>query len=80
MIKLVIFDLDGVIIDLKECHYEALNDALRLFDKEFAIGLEEHYKFYDGLPTKEKLKMLTKYKKLPINIYDEISQKNKSLR
>ena len=28
MIKLIIFDLDGVLIEAKQLHYEALNDAL----------------------------------------------------
>ena len=74
MIKLVIFDLDGVLIDLKECHYETLNDALSIINSKYIISLEEHYKFYDGLPTKEKLKMLTSYKDLPVNLYSQISK------
>lgn len=73
MIKLVIFDLDGVIIDLKDCHYESLNEALRDFSNQYVIEEEEHYKFYDGLPTKQKLKMLSKYKNLPESSYDTIS-------
>ena len=28
MIKLVVFDLDGVLVDARELHYEALNEAL----------------------------------------------------
>ena len=28
MIKLIIFDLDGVLVDAKDLHYEALNRAL----------------------------------------------------
>ena len=30
-IKAVIFDMDGVLIDAKDWHYEALNQALDLF-------------------------------------------------
>ena len=30
--KLIIFDLDGVLIDTRELHYEVLNDALREYD------------------------------------------------
>ncbi|WP_242218989.1 hypothetical protein [Shinella zoogloeoides] len=31
MIKAVLFDMDGVLIDAKDWHYEALNRALDLF-------------------------------------------------
>ena len=54
MIKLVIFDLDGVLIDSKDYHFEALNLAL---GEKYAIGREEHLNDYDGLPTIEKLKL-----------------------
>ena len=33
MIKLIIFDLDGVLVDAKEIHYQALNTALSNIDK-----------------------------------------------
>ena len=67
-IKLVIFDLDGVLIDSKDYHYDALNQAL---GEEYAIN-EEHVSIYDGLPTKVKLELLTKNKKLPADQYDKI--------
>ena len=35
--KLAIFDLDGVLIDSKKIHYEALNLALCSIDKNFII-------------------------------------------
>ena len=69
MTKLIIFDLDGVLIDSKDYHYEALNQAL---GKEYAISREEHVTQYDGLPTTEKLKLLTKNKGLPADRYEEI--------
>ena len=72
MIKLVLFDLDGVLIDAKEIHYEALNDAL---GEEFAITPEEHVNIYDGRKTFEKLDMLSKQKNLPIDMHQEISDK-----
>ncbi|MBT7169858.1 HAD family phosphatase [Candidatus Woesearchaeota archaeon] len=56
-IKAVIFDLDGVLVDAKEWHYEALNRALGLFG--FKINREAHVRIYDGLPTKKKLQMLS---------------------
>ena len=62
MIKLIIFDLDGVLIDSKQTHYEALNRAL---GEEYAISIEEHLANYDGLPTRSKLNMLSERKGLP---------------
>ena len=35
-IKAVIFDMDGVLIEAKDWHYEALNRALRLFGYEIS--------------------------------------------
>ena len=57
-IEVVIFDLDGVLIESKELHYEALNEALRNFGSEFEVTLREHATKYDGLSTKRKLQML----------------------
>lgn len=62
MIKLIIFDLDGVLIEAKNIHYEALNDAL---GQEYSIGWNEHLSIYDGLKTRQKLQMLTKQRGLP---------------
>ncbi|MBL4900973.1 MAG: HAD family phosphatase [Colwellia sp.] len=56
-IKAVIFDMDGVLIEAKDWHYEALNKALKLFGME--ISRYDHLVTYDGLPTKKKLEMLS---------------------
>ena len=69
MIKLVIFDLDGVLIDSKEYHYEALNLAL---GDDYKISKEEHIRNYDGLPTSEKLKLLSETKGLSPSKFDQI--------
>ena len=55
MIKAIIFDMDGVLIDAKEWHYEALNNALQLFG--YKISREDHLATFDGLPTREKLRL-----------------------
>ena len=62
-IKAVLFDMDGVLIDAKDWHYEALNQALALFGME--INRYDHLVTYDGLPTKKKLEMLTLERGLP---------------
>jgi len=69
MIKLVLFDLDGVLIDAKKIHYDALNEAL---GEEYAISESEHMNIYDGRKTKEKLHMLTERKGLPVSRHSEI--------
>jgi beta-phosphoglucomutase-like phosphatase (HAD superfamily)/dTDP-glucose pyrophosphorylase len=72
MNKLVIFDLDGVLIDSRELHYDALNDALRKVGEQYIITREEHLSKYDGLNTTKKLKMLTEQKGLPVSSYDKV--------
>lgn len=74
MSKLVIFDLDGVLIDSRELHYDALNDALRKVGEQYVISREEHLSKYDGLNTTKKLKMLTEQKGLPVVSYDQVWQ------
>ena len=61
MIKLVIFDLDGVLVEAKNIHFEAFNKALG----EYAISWDEHLSIYDGLKTNQKLDMLYERKGLP---------------
>ena len=67
MIKAVLFDMDGVLIDAKLWHYEALNRALSCFG--YHIDYETHLSVYDGLPTKTKLHMLTKNMGLPEKLH-----------
>lgn len=71
-IKAVIFDMDGVLIEAKDWHYEALNKALRLFGME--ISRYNHLVTYDGLPTRKKLEMLSKERGLPIQLHEFINQ------
>ena len=70
--KLIIWDLDGVLVDSRELHYVALNMALAAIDPKYNISREEHLSTYDGLPTTTKLKILTEKKGLPVSEYDAI--------
>lgn len=56
-IKLVIFDMDGVLVDACEWHRIALNEALQEVSN-YKISLHQHYNIFNGLPTRTKLKML----------------------
>lgn len=76
MIKLVLFDLDGVLIDTKWMHFSTLNEAL---GPEFAISEEEHINIYDGRKTTQKLDMLTQRKELPPSRHKEIYDKKQAL-
>lgn len=71
-IKAVIFDMDGVLIDAKEWHYEALNRALDLFGLE--ISRYDHLVTYDGLPTLMKLQMLSLERGLPRSLHRFINE------
>ena len=55
--KCVLFDLDGVLVDACDWHYEALNRALKEV-AYYEISRQDHYEKYNGLPTLTKLSML----------------------
>lgn len=78
--KAIIFDMDGVLIDARDWHYEALNAALRAFGME--ISYEEHLEKYNGLSTRQKLNLLTETRNLPKELHTAISdtKQNRTLR
>ncbi len=57
MSKLIIFDLDGVLLEAKQIHFETLNKAL-LNNINYSISWEDHLKVFDGLKTYDKLNLL----------------------
>lgn len=71
-IKGVVFDMDGVLIDAREWHYQALNSALDLFG--YNIDYEAHISHFDGLPTRVKLEILSKEQGLPIHLHKLINE------
>ena len=75
-IKLIIFDLDGVLVEAKNIHYEALNEAL---GDKYAISWNEHLSTYDGLKTTQKLDMLSEKKGLPIDFHNDIWENKQQL-
>lgn len=74
MIDAVLFDLDGVLVDACEWHYEALNSALLSFGIN-PINREDHETKYNGLPTKVKLNHLNIHGELA----ESINQKKQEL-
>jgi HAD superfamily hydrolase (TIGR01509 family) len=73
MIKYIIFDLDGVLISSKELHFKVLNLALASTRNKFQISYSNHLKFFDGLSTLDKLKILLKNKKIRNNEINKVS-------
>jgi beta-phosphoglucomutase len=71
-IKAVHFDLDGVLVDATEWHYDALNRALGLFGH--TISRYEHLTTYNGLPTRKKLEMMSVEKNLPRGLHSMINR------
>jgi HAD superfamily hydrolase (TIGR01509 family) len=71
-LRAVIFDMDGVLIDAKEWHYEALNRALNLFG--FNISRYDHLTAFDGLPTRKKLEMLSRENQLPPRLHGFLNE------
>tara|TARA_Y100000004_G_scaffold162116_1_gene190599 strand:+ start:115 stop:1503 length:1389 start_codon:yes stop_codon:yes gene_type:complete len=76
---LVIFDLDGVLVDARELHYEALNRALATVDEKYVVQRQEHLSTYDGLPTSKKLNMLTKNKGLPKELHNTVWKRKQEM-
>lgn len=70
-IKAVLFDMDGVLIEAKDWHFNALNKALELFGMK--ISRYDHLVTYDGLPTKDKLEMLSVERGLPKSLHKFIN-------
>ena len=70
-IKLVIFDLDGVLVDACEWHRQALNMSL-LEVCNYKIPKKEHYRNFNGIPTKIKLKKLSEIGILKISDHKKV--------
>ena len=65
-------DLDGVLVEAKEIHFNALNSALEEINPNLVISWEEHLRCYDGLKTYDKLKVLS-FKKYPrVTLSEEV--------
>jgi HAD superfamily hydrolase (TIGR01509 family) len=81
MTKLIIFDLDGVLVEAKQIHYDTLNKALWEIAKsnKYVITEAEHLSIYDGLKTNQKLELLTQNKGLNPNTYETVWNRKQQL-
>lgn len=79
MKKLIIFDLDGVLVDAKQIHFCTLNQSLREIGDEYVISEAEHISIYDGLKTNQKLELLTRNKGLHRDMHEKVWNKKQEL-
>ncbi|KKN72164.1 hypothetical protein LCGC14_0413760 [marine sediment metagenome] len=78
MIKAILYDLDGVLVEAREWHYVSLNRAL----EEIAgttINREEHEGDFNGLPTRRKLAKLVSLGRVKSEDRDRIWSKKQDL-
>lgn len=73
MIRLICFDLDGVLVDACEIHRVALNKALTYLGLP-EISMEDHISKFNGLPTKAKLRHLG-YDEKSVDVINSTKQK-----
>lgn len=81
MVKLIIFDMDGVLVEAKQIHFDALNKALWEIaqSNKYVISEAEHLSTYDGLKTNQKLELLTKKKGLQRDTYETVWNRKQQL-
>jgi len=70
--KAIIFDMDGVLLESRDMHWKTLNDAIGLVSPGHTIPYDEHLRIFNGLPTKEKLKILSDSRGLDESLHDRI--------
>lgn len=70
--RLFVFDLDGVLVDSKDIHFNALNAALKEIDSKYIISKNDQDNIFEGLPTRKKLNILSETKGLPLEIHDKV--------
>ena len=78
-VNLIIFDLDGVLVEAKNLHFEALNEALTEVNPGYKIDWSEHLNKYDGLKTYQKLNLLSNEKGLPKEIHNQVWERKQHL-
>ena len=81
MTKLIVFDLDGVLVEAKQIHFDTLNKALWEIAKsdKYVISEAEHLSIYDGLKTNQKLELLTQNKGLHRDTYEIVWNRKQQL-
>lgn len=69
-LEAVLFDMDGVLIDARDWHYDALNESLKIFG--LTITRDDHLGRFNGLTTKKKLAILSVENGLAVDLHEVI--------
>jgi beta-phosphoglucomutase-like phosphatase (HAD superfamily)/dTDP-glucose pyrophosphorylase len=78
--KLIVFDLDGVLLDFCEVHYETLNQAIcEVAGSHYSISRDEHDTIYNGRSTRAKLAMLGQQKGIVPLLFEDIFVRKQEL-
>lgn len=72
MTRAIVFDLDGVLVDSKELHYDALNLALKSVNEKYYISKEDQAKTFEGMTTRSKLDILSHTRGLPRELHEYV--------
>jgi HAD superfamily hydrolase (TIGR01509 family) len=72
--------MDGVLVDAREWHFDALNEALIPFG--YAITQSDHLNRFNGLSTRAKLRILSEEFDFPVSLHNivEIVKQERTLR
>jgi len=70
--KLIIFDLDGVLVDTRNIHFKALNASFKKNGLKYEISKKDQNEIFDGLSTSQKLSILNKKKIFPKSMNKKI--------
>lgn len=73
IVSVIAFDLDGVLWDSRDMHFEVLNESLAAISPEHVISRESHEKTFNGHPTRVKLEILSETACLPRHLHDSIN-------
>ena len=79
MIKAIIFDLDGVLIDSNYIHYETFIKAVQHINKDIYYSYDEHNTLFNSMTTKNKVKILIQQGLLKNEDIDIIYEKKQEL-
>lgn len=78
--RLIVFDLDGVLLDFCEVHYETLNQAItEIAGPTFSISRAEHISIHNGRSTRNKLSILVQEKGLQRELTEDIFNRKQFL-